>query len=676
VKSFEGVLISENSRLTPGLGIDEKGSKLVLETVFGKRYTLARDRILFSQPLQVESKSEGLSLLKTLVQSAEALSIEVDLELLYESLVDQGDAAYTLRQLVETYFTETVDLVHLKAMELAVGEGGGFFHRSGLKFRPLTRAQRAQLIQRNAEAEEKKRCLNALVDRMKTLIEDRAPEDAVSVDEEMQAALDQIRTFVVQGSGPGEVLVDRLKPALSGAGGGGSLQEIGLGLLLGLGVVKTPSDLLVGRYRLRRKFHPGHLEAVEAVRKAVVNRQDLPAAAVEAFTIDDEGTEDYDDALSVQTDEAGIELGVHIADPSPYIPPGSPLDDEAYTRGTTVYLPDMKYPMFPPSLSDELLSLKAGHPRPVISFYFRFPTHDSGPGEPRIVKERLTVSRNLTYDQVDSLLLDGVESDLSGSVLRTAHTLATNLTGRRTAAGAVTFHSPELKVNVDPEGAVHLRQLDTGTPARSLVSELMILVNRAGAEYLRRHDIPAIYRAQNPPREPVVMGDRYDPVVFRREVRKMVKARLILEPEPHAGLGLPCYTQLSSPLRRFADLVMHRQLSHALEGRPVPYPDKDALLEVVVTSDMNYQTAMALEKKSKHAYTLRYFEGKVGETYEMVMVERLRGRSDVLAEFVDFNFVGRVLQTAGSAPAVGTHLMARIKTVDVIHEEVVLEPIE
>ncbi len=676
MKSFEAVLIPEGDRLTPGLGIEEKGNKVVLETVYGKRYSLVRDKILFREPLQAETKADGLRCLKDRAGRAEALKDEVDVELLYESLADQEDAVYTLHHLVRTYFSGAVDLVHLKAMDLAVGDGGDYFKRTGWKFRLHTRATLEQTRRKRAEAEEKARRLDVVLGRVAATLEGSRPDGSLEMDEEAKDVLDQVRSFVVQGSGPGEVVVQRLKnvPAVSHLGG--TLQETGLEILLALGVCERPTDLLLGRCRLNRSFKADHLEAVEAVKEAIHARRDLPPAPVEAWTLDDEGTEDYDDAVSLHpVDGGGLELGVHIADPSPYIPPGSPLDEEAYTRGTTVYLPDRKYPMFPPELSEGLLSLRTGVERPVMSFYFPLDTPNAEPGEPRIVKECLTVSGNLTYDEVNPWLLDSGEAGRTGEALRTAYRIAEALTARRLEAGAVTFHGPELKVFVDAQGEVHLRRIDVGTPARRLVSELMILVNRAGARFLERHDIPAIYRAQNPPREPVVLGDAYDPVAFRREVRKMVKARLTLDPEPHAGLGLPCYTQLSSPLRRYADLVMHRQLSHAIDGRPVPFSDRDALLEVVVTSDMNYQTAVDLERRSKHAYGLRYLEARTGETFEMVVVERLQGRSDVVAEFKDFGLTGRIACSAGAAPEVGTRLRAVIRSIDVIREEAVLEPV-
>lgn len=674
MKSFEAVLIAEGDRLTPGLGIEAKGNKVILETVFGKRYTLAREKILFREPMSAETRADGLRWLKDRVGQAEALKDEVDVELLYESLADQEDAAHTLHHLARTYFSGAVDLLHLKAMDLAVGDGGDYFKRTGWKFRLQSRATLEQTRRKRAEAEEKARRLDVVLGRVATYLQDGLPEGGLEADEEAGAVMNQIRSFVVQGSGPGEVAVDRLKHVPAVSGRGGTLQETGLGLLLALGVCERPTDLLLGRYRLNRRFEAAHLEAVEAVKEAILDRRDLPTAGVEAWTIDDEGTEDYDDAVSLRPVEGGLELGVHIADPSPYIPSGSPLDEEAYTRGTTVYLPDRKYPMFPPELSEGLLSLRTGVERPVMSFYFPVDTPDAEPGEPRIVKECLTVSGNLTYDEVDQWLSGSGEAGRGEEALRTAYRIAEVMAASRLEAGAVTFHRPELKIYVDAEGEVHLRRIDSGTPARRLVSELMILVNRAGARYLERHDIPAIYRAQNPPREPVVLGATYDPVAFRREVRKMVKARLTLDPEPHAGLGLPCYTQLSSPLRRYADLVMHRQLSHAIDGRPVPFSDRDALLEVVVTSDMNYQTAVDLERKSKHAHGLRFLEGRVGEAFEMVVVDRLQHRSDVVAEFNDFGITGRIACMAGATPEVGAGLRAVIRSIDVIREEVILEP--
>lgn len=682
MRTFEAVLFVEGTRITPALGIEQRGAKLVLETVYGKRYTLSRDKVVHRESLAAEGKADGLRRLKQMLERAEALGAEVDVELLWESLVDPDPTSHTLEALADAYFSGTCDLVHLKAVDLAVGDGAGFFSRSGVRFRPITRAQRDKHLRREAEARARERRFESMVARL----EDFLAGSEAAPDEEAAEALDRVRAFVVQGTGPGEAVVERLRPRIEAerpAGGSGGLREVGLTLLLRSGWIETPSEILVGRYRLKRAFGREHIEAVESVKAALQARADLPRAdlggpgAVQAFTVDDEGTEDYDDALSVRLHaNDALEMGVHIADPSPYIPIGSPLDEEAYGRGTTVYLPDQKYPMFPPAVSEELLSLRAGAPRPVVSFYFFFGRPEDEAPAPRIIKEQLAVERNLSYGAVDAILRDGDDADLDVAPIRAAARVAESLRARRVAAGAVSFNSPELKVKVDEAGRVSIARLDTGSPARRMVSEMMILVNKAGARFLRDRDIPAIFRAQAPPREPVQISETYDPIAFRREVRKMVKARLTLEPEPHAGLGLDCYTQLSSPLRRYGDLVMHRQLSQTLEGREPAYPDKDALLAVVVTSDMNYQTAVDTERRSKHAWTLRYLESRLGESFEVIAVERPAGRSDVFVEFVDYpGLTGRLRGWAGAAPEVGHRDSVRLQTIDVIHEEIVLEAI-
>ncbi|MBN2489604.1 MAG: RNB domain-containing ribonuclease [Planctomycetes bacterium] len=674
MKTFEAVLIFESGRITPALGLDLKGGRRVVETVFGKRYTLAPEKLLWREALVAESRADGLAQLRRRLAEAEALRAEVDVELLWESVVGEADEARSLRELTEIYFRAAADLAHQKAIDLAVGEGGDFFVRSGVRFRAVSRAERDRIQARQAAEAERRRSLEATVSSLAARLEAGGAAPG-GEDRRVEAGLEQVLAYVRQGSGPGEAIVERLRARLDAAdpAPGVSLRRRGLDLLVWLGAIVRPSDVLVDRYRLNRTFAPEHVAAVAAVRAAVGARVDLPDAAVEAYTIDDEGTEDFDDALSVGLEKGAVVLGVHIADPSPYLPIGSPLDDEAYTRGTTVYLPDRKYPMFPSVLSEDLLSLRAGAARPVLSFYFRFETGAPAAPAPRIVNERLVVRRNLSYEAVDALLGSEAAVDGAAVALRAAARVTDGLRAERQAAGATAFYMPELKIRVDEAGVVHLKRLDTGTPARRLVSEAMILVNAAGARFLRERAVPAIYRAQHPAREPVRIPEAYDPLVFRREVRKMVRARLTLEPEPHAGLGLDCYTQLSSPLRRYADLVMHRQLSGAVQGRPVPYPDRDVLLQVVVTSEMNYQTAVETERKSKHAWALRYLEGRLGESFEAIALEPLPGRGDVMVELADTGLVGRFVCPPGAAPEPGTRGAVRLKAIDVIEEEIVLE---
>lgn len=670
MKQFEALLFPESDRLTPAVGLEMKGKKMVIETIFGKRQTVHPDKVVFRRAIAAESKTEALEAVRADVATAEALADEVDVELLWESVVDESDGPRGIAELATSWFARSPGLPELKAIELALGRDDEFFQRVAGRFRPVTRAKRAEALERRAAEARAREQFEATIERLRGYRETGLPDGfangATDGDEDVREALERVAHFVQHGSGPGEDVVEAL-------GLDGGKREAALALLVELAFVERPTDLVVARHRLTRTFKPAHRAAVDDVRAACEARDDLPEAAVKAFTIDDADTRDFDDALSVSDVDGRLRLGVHIADPSSYIARESVLDAEAYGRGTTVYLPDRKLPMFPEELSEDVLSLVAGSPRPVVSFYFPLP-FSGEPPTPHIVKERLTVRANLTYQAVDDALSnERALPDSAHDALAILADATEALARWRRDAGAVVIHSPDIKVTVSDDGDVDVVRSDSDTPAHRIVSESMILVNFAGARYLSERGIAAIFRAQNPPSEPVRVEGPYDPNVFRREVRKLERAKLSLEPAAHAGLGLPLYTQLSSPLRRYGDLVMHRQLSHAIAGEPVPYEDRDALLEVVVTSDMNYQTAVSAERRAKQAWTLRYYEARIGEGVEGIVVDPPKGRRGTFVELTATCFVARLEPNAAESVAVGDVLRVRIRAVEILEEDVVVE---
>ncbi len=665
---FDVVLMPEGERLTPALGLEAKGAKLVVETVFGKRHTIAPDRLAHRESVDAATKGDAAAQLREMVERAERLAAEVDVELLWESVADREDPA-TLRTLAGAWFGDRAGLVELKATDLAIVGSDAYFERVRQRYRPLTRAQRSAALERARRAAERERVL----DRMTASVKARLDAPDAAADDAWSDAVDALASFTINGSGPGERIVERLGAHAQGP----SRRHAAVDLLVATRAIARPTDLLVHRHRLNRAFGPQHEAAVADVVEAVTGAlPDRPAAPTPAFTIDDVDTRDYDDAISVDVTPDGIRLGVHIADPAPFVPRGSLLDETAYSRGTTVYLPDRKYPMFPAALSEDALSLRAGVERPVLSFYFAFSDEQSEPPEPTIVRERITIADNLSYADVDALLAgDGDDDAPHAAAVRIADRIARARRAARDERGAVALNQPELRISVDDDGSVRARRIDADTAARALVAEAMILVNHAGAAWLATREVPAIYRGQVPPAEPVHPPVPYDPVAFRREVRKMQKARLATAPAPHAGLGLECYTQLSSPLRRYGDLVIHRQLAAALAGAPLPFDDADDLLAVVVTSDMNYQTAVGAERRAKRAWALRALETRLGEPEAAIVVDVAPGR-EATVELVDTGVVGRIGGRETDALAVGDHVTVRVRAIDVIDEQPELELVE
>ena len=286
---------------------------------------------------------------------------------------------------------------------------------------------------------------------------------------------------------------------------------------------------------------------------------DLPLAPAGAFSLDDVGTTEIDDAFSVQRTAQGIRIGVHIAAPALGFAPGSPLDALARERLSTAYMPGGKFTMLPEDVIQRF-SLDHGGEQAAVSLYVDL-------GEDYAVRarhtrlERVPIVANLRHAQYDRLNDAFDKGEAAGLAfeddLKVLWRAAGALEARRgrPSAGAAqldyTFYVENDRVRIAPR--------KRGSPLDKLVAEMMILANSAWGELLAERDVAGIYRVQS-----------------------TGKVRFSVHPEPHEGLGVAGYAWMSSPLRRYVDLVNQWQLVAALTGRKPPFArNSDALLSAL-----------------------------------------------------------------------------------------------
>ncbi|WP_156860460.1 RNB domain-containing ribonuclease [Thermus islandicus] len=323
-----------------------------------------------------------------------------------------------------------------------------------------------------------------------------------------------------------------------------------------------------------------------------------------AFAIDDEGSEDPDDAVYAERVEGGFRLFVHVADVAALVAPGSPLDREALRRGANLYLPEGTVPMLPPAVT-EALGLGLGEVSPALTFELWV----SEEGE--VLEERVYPSwvrvRRLTYREA-----------LEVAALEPLKELAEAFRARRLAAGALEIHLPEVKVRVEGE-EVRITPLPPYA-SRIWVREAMLLAGYAAAHLALREGLPIPFATQEAPGRRV----EGEGLAAMWEQRKALKrAQLKAVPAPHRGLGLPLYAQVTSPLRRYLDLVAHQQLRAWLKGeRSLSQAE---VLERVGAAEAVADLVREAERRSKLHRTLLYL---MEEGYEGpgVLVERRGGQ--------------------------------------------------
>ncbi len=318
------------------------------------------------------------------------------------------------------------------------------------------------------------------------------------------------------------------------------------------------------------------------------------------FTCDPESARDYDDALSIETDKAGnTVLGVHIADVSHFVRPGTALDREAYRRSTSVYLVGKVVPMLPEQLSNGVCSLVPGRDRLAFSVFL---TYD---GEGRCIARRFAKSvirsrARFTYEQVMAVISGGGKPGLKPNERRTVlavSALAQRLRRLRFAEGALDMDVPEAEVKLDEKGMMTGIEVRPYDESHQMVEECMVAANEAVATELwtRGIKLPArLHEAPDPDRLEELRGNllrlgigcgdlsnRRNLAKFLKKIkgtplegpisvmvlRSMKRALYSAEKIGHFGLAKSYYAHFTSPIRRYPDLILHRQLASYLEGK-------------------------------------------------------------------------------------------------------------
>jgi ribonuclease R len=347
---------------------------------------------------------------------------------------------------------------------------------------------------------------------------------------------------------------------------------------------------IIRKYHLPVEFPKTVLEEASAIPEKVAlsdGREDLRHQFI--VTIDPDDARDFDDAVQVEEVKGGWQLGVHIADVSAYVRPGSALDREAQRRGNSVYLPDRVIPMLPERLSNGVCSLNPHVDRLTHSVFLQF-DRNGRVRETRFARTVIRSAHRLTYRQAFAILKSSARDELSER-LHTAWKLAALLRRKRFEHGSLDLDMPEVKVVVDKKGKPIRFERVENDESHQLIEEFMLAANEAVARELKNRGVPTIYRVHENPeaerlgefREFVLAhGIRVGDLTHRGEVQKLLaairgtaeehplkigllkslkRARYATTPLGHYGLAKANYAHFTSPIRRYADLEVHRALA-------------------------------------------------------------------------------------------------------------------
>ena len=402
----------------------------------------------------------------------------------------------------------------------------------------------------------------------------------------------------------------------------------------------------------------------------IVRRRDM--RDVLTFTIDPDEAKDFDDALSFQVlDTGNYQIGIHIADVTHYVSEGTALDDEAYSRGTSIYLVDRVIPMLPERLSNELCSLRPNEDKLCMSVVVEM-DQNAKVIRHKICRTVICSNYRLTYRQAQDMLDSGQGSQFQGSndknlleALQVLDTLAKQLRSNRFRHGAINFETPEVHFRLnekkEPVEIFFHNSLDTN----HLIEEFMLLANRIVAAEIgkkkketdddeKRAAKPFVYRVHdNPDPEKIgrlstfikrfglhlktssnsktthkhinallddCQGRPCQTLVETLTIRSMAKAVYSTDNIGHYGLAFPYYTHFTSPIRRYPDMMVHRLVSrYLLQSKALCRHEKDVLEEACVQCSERELAAQMAERDSIKEMHAKWINNHLGEEFDAII---------------------------------------------------------
>jgi exoribonuclease II len=572
----------------------------------GDEMKLNREKVLQNDAVAADAKFTDdkatiVPFLRALAEKRDEIARSIGLRDLWEICLDEA-RTYSLEELCEIYFGKNHTADERSALFRLIESDRLYFKRNKELYSPQDSEHINGVTEQRRMAEERAKRHEIVGRNLKSVYEGRTRE---FVPEALEFVPSLVDVCIKKRESP------RYKEVMEVLHNAGiTSQNAPFEILVKGRIWNEDENILLHEYKIGKAFpddvaeESGHFESFDMDERLSAFEDYRDCTSLAAYTIDDETTKDLDDAISLEEVENGFRIGIHIADITSFVPPGSPIDREAHSRGSTIYLPDLKIEMIPALLSEKLASLVEGERRPALSF-FAFLDREGNMIDYEICRSIIRVSRRLTYDEVDRALSEnrflGLFNDISRKLLE-----------KRIQKGCIYTPFPRIIVTVSPQGEIRLRKDDPAKASQIIVSEMMILANSMAGEFCVRKGLPGIFRGQMSPGEDYVPCECLDPFTLFTMRKHLKKGTVGTTPSRHHGLGAEHYVQVTSPLRRYSDLIMHRQIKHFLEFS-APLHSGDELAGIIGEMDGVLDMTEILERERKNYWIMKYLEMNTGK---------------------------------------------------------------
>jgi exoribonuclease-2 len=620
--SFAGKIVEyiEHGKFICALVIGEEAKRLRLINQNGREIKLAQARVLHQTAKAVtagESREDVQRLLQEVSQRRHGLTDQVDLAEIWELASEESQSAFMPDFLAGLCFGEDASEDQVAAFLRTIFADHFFFkYREG-----LIQVHSAEVVEQLKIKAEKEKEKDALLGRgAEALAMLRKGEDPGAWPEK-EKCLALVRDYYLFGNDFAESDLARelLKRAkLTGT------HEV-YHLLVQAGVWHRNENIPVMRYEVPDEFADDVLQ--EAAAWAEPELAELLAEGYRDFTdlplltIDGEMTRDYDDALHLEKRGDNYLVGIHIADVSRYVKPGSLLFAEARRRCTSLYFPDGQISMLPKQLSEGVCSLVKDKVRAATSIMVEL-SADGEVLDCSIKASAVKVKRRLSYNEAN-LLLDSDED------LQTLARLGQALHDKRIKGGALVMPFPDVIIDIGKDDKVEVNLADGNSGTRALIAEFMVLANTLAASYVADREVPGLFRGQEDPHKRLFEGFNRDLFLNARQRRFLRPAKITTRAKPHSCVGVMQYTTMTSPIRRVFDLVMQLQLMSMSRGLGAVFQEHE--LNGLLADITRIQGRANLVKRLRFRYwLLKYLEPLVGERVEAMVIDRGKRRVNVL----------------------------------------------
>ncbi len=659
-KINEVVVFRKRSEPTFGVMTESMGERVSMFSEEGKDVEVDFGKIVLSTGIKFNNEltqSEKKLKLRELRKGLEEKRSVVDLKTLWECVFDAG-RELTLEELVELYLGDNSCDEDALILFWAIEKDDLYFKRGEGGYIPRL-PKEVDEIRLRKEAEKRKSLeRRAAIKWAKDIIENH---EAIEQGVNFTNYIELIKGYVIH--------LDKFERASEAKS---FMSEVGIRdvegaveFLIKSGSWREDEDPLFRRLGLKEEFSKRVLEEARKIIEGPDPEDGVEDLTnLDAYSVDDETTEDIDDAISIHESPDGIVIGIHIANVASFIPKWSLLDEEASRRGETIYLPEGHVHMFPPELIKNKLSLFSGKPKLALSLLVLFDERLNIKSY-RFTKSRICVRKNLTYDEAEEFLY---KIPLGPNLIE----IALDRRKRRIEAGAFIAHLPDLKIRLVEGGQIEIRKVYMNTVAHTVVSEFMILMNWLSGRFFKERGIPAIFRSQSEPvSEEARALDENDPLFPIKAIRFLKPARIGLSPEPHLPLGLDVYVQVTSPIRRYLDMILQKQIIGELEGQGAIYTDEE-LERLYPQVEVGIREKKMIERARERYWLLKYLKGLEGrEVTGIVSSLRETGMSVYLPEYM---IEVPVSLTSGMALREGDKVKLTIERVDPLRRKIVLIP--